>query len=234
MVSSTTDYEVTVTLRIVFGCIWTTINFLLIPPSIAVIVAICREKNIRQSQCSLIMLCVHIIDFIHLMVDFTAGIWTIYGQGERSETKILCLISIMLGASVFILCCTPLVTVVYNMGSFGWIYIHNDTAYYVAITISLILTPLSLLSFINYVIILVAIQRKKRSVGTQAVSSAEMRILLNSIALFTFMAFSNFFDFFHVYLLPEGQPVFIMLSVIRQICIALIPILALIFNVLVF
>ncbi|VDM41455.1 unnamed protein product [Toxocara canis] len=61
-------------------------------------------------------------------------------------------------------------------------------------------------------------------------SSTERRILIQSIALFSFTTNNVFFDFFSYYLLPNTKWTAFSLNLIRHFCIVMVPILNFIFN----
>ncbi|KHN83693.1 hypothetical protein Tcan_02627 [Toxocara canis] len=159
-------------------------------------------------------------------------------ETHRQRIAIFCTIistiSILIGIIFFITFLTPSVTMRYEASTYAWRYIRSSVTFVMAMTEACLLTPLSLISLVNYIAISIAIYyKKKHARGRTAITSSERRILIQSIALFSFTTTGVFFDFFNFYLLPATKWMFFTLNLIRQTCIVMVPILNLTFNVLV-
>uniref|UniRef100_A0A915ANT2 G-protein coupled receptors family 1 profile domain-containing protein n=1 Tax=Parascaris univalens TaxID=6257 RepID=A0A915ANT2_PARUN len=148
----------------------------------------------------------------------------LYKQFIITLCKFLWIFSMFIAAAFFIAFLTPNVTMRYDAFTYSWRYIRTSEAFVIAMTEACSLTPLSILSFINYIIILIAINRKKRSHSLQmsSISSSEKRILIQSIALFSLTTTGVFFDFFNFYLFPATKWMYFILNLTRQTCIVMI------------
>ncbi|KHN75424.1 hypothetical protein Tcan_13891 [Toxocara canis] len=133
----------------------------------------------------------------------------------------------------FIISLTPSVTIYYEATScYCWLYVETPQAFLYAITESCLLTPISLLSLSNYIIIIIGLHymQQRSSIRRNMTSPTERRILIQSIALFSFTTISVFFDFFSFYLLPNTKWIGFTFNLIRHFCLVMVPILNLIFN----
>uniref|UniRef100_A0A183VFP2 G_PROTEIN_RECEP_F1_2 domain-containing protein n=1 Tax=Toxocara canis TaxID=6265 RepID=A0A183VFP2_TOXCA len=85
-------------------------------------------------------------------------------QRYRQRVAILCrimsIISTLMGIVFFITFLTPWVTMRYEVSTYAWRYIRSSVAFVVAMTEACSLTPLSLISLVNYIVISIAICHK--------------------------------------------------------------------------
>ncbi|VDK18383.1 unnamed protein product [Anisakis simplex] len=88
----------------------------------------------------------------------------VYKNWITSICNVLSLVSILLGLGFVIAFLTPNVTMRYDPYIYAWRYFHTTEAFIVAMFEACSLTPLSILSLVNYIGILIAIYRKVSSI----------------------------------------------------------------------
>uniref|UniRef100_A0A0M3I1G9 G_PROTEIN_RECEP_F1_2 domain-containing protein n=1 Tax=Ascaris lumbricoides TaxID=6252 RepID=A0A0M3I1G9_ASCLU len=219
--------------NLLIALLYIIMNTIALVAGIIIIAAIILEHSLRRSQCYQMMLYICILDTIQAFIALISGFLTIWPLKNELSTKFLWILSMLIAAAFFVVFLTPNVTMRYDPSTYTWRYVRSSEAFVVAMTEACSLTPLSVISFVNYIIILFSINRKKRSHNLQmnSISSSEKRILIQSIALFSLTTTGVFFDFFNFYLLPATKWMYFMLNLIRQTCIVMVPLLNLLFNV---
>ncbi|KHN83696.1 hypothetical protein Tcan_02624 [Toxocara canis] len=146
--------------KILIGLLYILMDTIGLVAVIIIIVTIMLERSLRSSQCYRMILYICLLDSIQVFIGLISGFLTIWPPEDELSTKIMSIISILIGMIFFIIFLTPWVTMRYEVSTYTWRYIRSSVAFIMAMTEACSLTPLSLISLVNYIGILIAIYYK--------------------------------------------------------------------------